>query len=200
MQGQEGTPARREGAAMRISDAERHEVAEVLRQAAGEGRIDLAELDERLEAAYAAKTYADLVPITADLPATRPAAHPAPARPVAGYDRSFALMSETRRVGPWRVGAEHSAGAVMGSVTLDLREATFAAAETHLRVAAVMGEVKIVVNPQTVVRLEGVPVMGEFKDSGGADETTASSPVVRVTGLALMGSVTVKRRPRSRKA
>ena len=185
---------------MRISDAERHEVAEVLRQAAGEGRIDLAELDERLEAAYAAKTYADLVPITADLPATRPAAHPAPARPVAGYDRSFALMSETRRVGPWRVGAEHSAGAVMGSVTLDLREATFDAAETHLRVAAVMGEVKIVVNPQTVVRLEGVPVMGEFKDSGGADETTASSPVVRVTGLALMGSVTVKRRPRSRKA
>ena len=185
---------------MRISDAERHEVAEVLRQAAGEGRIDLAELDERLEAAYAAKTYADLVPITADLPATRSAAHPAPARPVAGYDRSFALMSETRRVGPWRVGAEHSAGAVMGSVTLDLREATFDAAETHLRVAAVMGEVKIVVNPQTVVRLEGVPVMGEFKDSGGADETTASSPVVRVTGLALMGSVTVKRRPRSRKA
>jgi len=200
MQGQEGTPARREGAAMRISDAERHEVAEVLRQAAGEGRIDLAELDERLEAAYAAQPYAALVPITADLPATRPATHPAPARPVAGYDRSFALMSETRRVGPWRVGAEHSAGAVMGSVTLDLREATFDAAETHLRVAVVMGEVKIVVNPQTVVRLEGVPVMGEFKDSGGADETTASSPVVRVTGLALMGSVTVKRRPRSRKA
>ena len=186
---------------MRISDAERHEVADVLRRAAGEGRIDLAELDERLEAAYAAKTYADLVPITADLPATRPAgAQPAPARPVAGYDRSFALMSETRRIGPWRVGAEHSAGAVMGSVTLDLREATFDAAETHLRVAAVMGEVKIVVNPQTVVRLEGIPVMGEFKDSGGADETTASSPVVRVTGLALMGSVTVKRRPRSRKA
>src|SRR5688572_32079706 len=55
-------------ARMRISDTERHQVAEILRQAAGEGRIDLTELDERLEATYAAKTYADLVPLTADLP------------------------------------------------------------------------------------------------------------------------------------
>jgi DUF1707 SHOCT-like domain len=35
---------------LRISDDERHQVAEVLRQAAGDGRIDLEELDERLEA------------------------------------------------------------------------------------------------------------------------------------------------------
>jgi len=76
MQGQGGTPARREAAEMRISDAERHDVAEVLRNAAGDGRIDLAELDERLEATYAAKTYADLVPITADLPVHRPGRSP----------------------------------------------------------------------------------------------------------------------------
>src|SRR3712207_5042198 len=55
-------------AQLRISDAERHQVAEILRQAAGEGRLDLEELDERLEATYAARTYADLVPITLDLP------------------------------------------------------------------------------------------------------------------------------------
>jgi len=83
MQGHEGTPARRDVASMRVSDADRHDVAEVLRQAAGEGRLDLAELDERLEATYAAKTYADLVPITADLPATRGATQPAPSAPSA---------------------------------------------------------------------------------------------------------------------
>ena len=53
---------------LRISDADRHKVAEVLRDAAGEGRLDLDELDERLEATYAAKVYADLVPIVVDLP------------------------------------------------------------------------------------------------------------------------------------
>ena len=57
---------------MRISDADRHRVAEVLRQAAGEGRLELDELDERLELTFSAKTYADLIPITADLYAVQP--------------------------------------------------------------------------------------------------------------------------------
>jgi hypothetical protein len=62
-------PVRRpEASELRISDEDRHKVAEVLRQAAGEGRIDLEELDERLEATYRAKTYGELVPITVDLP------------------------------------------------------------------------------------------------------------------------------------
>ena len=62
----------------------------MLRQAAGDGRIDLAELDERLEATYAAKTYGELVPITVDLPVHgRPGArhppglHAGPRRPAA---------------------------------------------------------------------------------------------------------------------
>src|SRR3954454_18871675 len=64
---------------LRISDSERHQVAEILREAAGEGRLDMDELDERLEATYAARTYADLVPITLDLP-THPHQRPMPAR------------------------------------------------------------------------------------------------------------------------
>src|ERR1700755_789898 len=66
---------------LRISDQDRHQVAEILREAAGEGRIDLTELDERLEATYAARTYADLVPITLDLPVT--GTPDLPARPAA---------------------------------------------------------------------------------------------------------------------
>lgn len=58
-------PERRE---MRISDAERDNVASILRHAAGEGRLDLEELDERRNAVYAAKTYGDLEPIIRDLP------------------------------------------------------------------------------------------------------------------------------------
>ena len=61
---------------LRVSDADRHKVADILRDAAGEGRLEIDELDERLEATYAAKTYADLVPITADLPAIPPGASP----------------------------------------------------------------------------------------------------------------------------
>ena len=87
-------------AQMRISDADRHQVAEILREAAGEGRLDLDELDERLEATYAARTYADLVPITLDLPAQRPAQSPMPARPTVPatrYESSVAVMSGVDR-------------------------------------------------------------------------------------------------------
>src|SRR6186997_1080267 len=91
-------------AQLRISDAERHQVAEILREAAGEGRLDIDELDQRLEATYAARTYADLVPITFDLPShphARPVAKPVAASPevVPGADREshFAILSGLSR-------------------------------------------------------------------------------------------------------
>ena len=53
---------------MRASDADREQVAEFLRHAAGEGRLLVDELEDRLGAALSAKTYAELDAITADLP------------------------------------------------------------------------------------------------------------------------------------
>jgi hypothetical protein len=44
-------------------------VVETLRQAAGDGRLTLEELDQRLEGAHAAKTYGELEKLTEDLPA-----------------------------------------------------------------------------------------------------------------------------------
>ena len=52
----------------------------------------------------------------------------------------------------------------MGSVTLDLREAEFADRQVVVNASAVMGEVKIVVNAQTAVVVEGVGVMGEYAE------------------------------------
>lgn len=53
---------------VRASDAERDQAAEILRAGYAEGRLSRAELDERLAAAYAAKTRADLHDLTSDLP------------------------------------------------------------------------------------------------------------------------------------
>ena len=58
--------------AMRAADADRERTAEALRRAAGEGRLEPDELEERLDAAFAARTYAELEPLVADLPAPRP--------------------------------------------------------------------------------------------------------------------------------
>jgi hypothetical protein len=53
---------------VRTSDAEREEVATILRAAVTEGRLTLEEGDERLARTYAAKYREDLRPLTADLP------------------------------------------------------------------------------------------------------------------------------------
>ncbi len=197
---------RRDPAMLRISDDDRHQVAEVLRQAAGEGRIDLSELDERLEAAYAAKTYADLVPITADLPvrtagaaavAVPPPVSHAPVVPATTYSSSMSFMGDCTRRGVWRVPPEHTAFSVMGGVTLDLREAVFEARETVINCYAIMAGIDVVVNAHTQVIVDGVGVMGDFSQSRDRvpAQITVGSPVVRLKGLALMAGVSVQRKP-----
>lgn len=187
---------------LRVSDQERHAVAEVLREAAGEGRLTLAELEERLDATFAARTYADLVPITADLPQGGTPPVPAGRRtpvPAAGpaFARSVAVLSETRRRGPWNPGADHLAVAFLGSVVLDLREVALPA-ELHITATAVLGSVEVWVDESTRLVLDGVAVLGEFGEARSrvSAELTADSPVVRVDGLALLGSVEGKRKRR----
>ena len=200
----EGSLERPDPSAMRISDDDRHRVAEMLRLAAGEGRIDLEELDERLEATYQAKTYGELVPITVDLPtggrpqprpAPRPAA-PASTAPPARYGGSLAVMSETKRLGRWAVQDGHTAFALMGSVVLDLREAHFDSDDVTVNATAIMGEVKVIVNASTTVVLEGMGIMGEFTEQRPKVpfDPEQAGPVVRVGGFALMGSVNVQRK------
>ncbi len=53
---------------VRTSDQEREQIAEILRAAMSEGRLDLTEGEERLTATYAAKYRDELRPLTADLP------------------------------------------------------------------------------------------------------------------------------------
>jgi hypothetical protein len=188
---------------LRISDADRHKVAELLREAAGEGRLDLEELDERLEATYVAKTYADLVPLTADLP-TGSQPHP-PVVPLFGtsqtpavrFDSSLAVMGGVTRKGLWEIGARHTSFALMGGVQLDLREARFASRETAIHAYAIWGGIDIYVNAQTRVIVDGVGIMGAFDQARDkvAPDLGPDSPVLRVDGFALMAGVTVQRRP-----
>jgi Domain of unknown function (DUF1707) len=79
--------------ALRIADADRERVAERLRTAAGEGRLSPDELEERLEAAFSARTQAELAPLTADLPAEPPPAGRRPPRRRNGERRAFLATS-----------------------------------------------------------------------------------------------------------
>jgi hypothetical protein len=66
---------------MRISDAERTEAADLLSKHYGDGRLDEAEFNQRLDQAMRAKTYADLSGLFDDLPRTETEAAEAPRVP-----------------------------------------------------------------------------------------------------------------------
>ncbi|MGC4744165.1 DUF1707 SHOCT-like domain-containing protein [Micromonospora sp. DT201] len=85
---------------MRAADADRAAVADRLRVALNEGRLDLHEYDERLQRAYAARTYAELEPLLGDLPPVTPA-----------------QRSTLSPAAPQSVGASDQAPAAAGGVT-----------------------------------------------------------------------------------
>ncbi|GII62592.1 hypothetical protein Skr01_26770 [Sphaerisporangium krabiense] len=189
---------------MRASDAEREAAVERLRQASVEGRLTLAELTERTEAAYLARTHTELAQLTADLPgapgvpAPPPPPYAAPAR-AGGARRWFvAIMSENKRRGKWRVDQEIGAVAVMGEVTLDLREAEVRSNQIDVVATAVMGSVKIIVPDGVDVDLEGVAIMGEKKANVIEAPPGQNVPVVRVRAYVLMGEIKVVGDSRSR--
>lgn len=187
---------------LRISDQERHQVAEILRQAAGEGRLDIDELDQRLEQTYAARTYADLVPITLDLPAhphARPAVRPAASpQVVPGADREshLAILSGLSRKGVWVVPRQMTILCMMGGAELDLRRAKFAAQEVVITINAFMGGAQVIVGPSTRVQMEGTGIMGGYSEPSGLVEADLdeSSPVVTIKGFAIWGGVSVERK------
>jgi hypothetical protein len=106
-------------------------------------------------------------------------------------------MGGQDRKGIWEVGATHNAFAMMGGIDIDLRQAIFTTREVVVNASTVMGGIDIVVNAFTRVSVEGVGIMGAF-DEGRAKIAPAlgpDSPHVTVRGLALMGAVTVIRKP-----
>jgi hypothetical protein len=185
---------------MRVSDSDREQAADVLREAAGHGRISMDELDERLELAYAAKTYADLAAVTRDLPG--PAQAPGPVQPamagrIGGTPRSkfsVAILSGARRKGRWVVPRSYVGVAVMGGIELDLREAQFSEPEVTIHAYTLMGGIEITVPEDVDVDVSGIAFMGGF-DHNASGPGVPGAPRVRVIGFALMGGVDVRRKP-----
>ncbi|MFS4095609.1 DUF1707 SHOCT-like domain-containing protein [Streptomyces sp. AF1A] len=196
---------------LRASDADRERVAEVLRDALAEGRLDMAEFEERLEATYGARTYGELAPITRDLPATGAAAPPAPVsfakapaengswagRIVGGEGSStggIAIMSGFERKGRWTIPKRFTCFTLMGGGVIDLREANFADREVEISCVAIMGGVQVIVPPGVEVVVRGIGIMGGFEHPRDDGPPEPGAPRVVIGGLAFWGGVGVERK------
>jgi hypothetical protein len=187
---------------MRVSDAERDQVAEVLREAAAQGRITLDELDERLNAVYAAKTYADLEPVTADLPTGAETLPGAVARPVEGVlperrDGGDALVirsqgSSVVRKGVWQAPHRVEVYNKYGSTRLDFREASLASAVVEVHVDASWGSGDVILPEGATADVEAdASWFGTLRNSVDSLRR-ASAPHFVITGSCQGGSLTVR--------
>lgn len=192
---------------LRASDADRDRVVERLRDAVAEGRLDMEEFEERLEAAYKSRTYAELEPLTRDLPAAGTPGLPAPVAAsgaswparIGGRGTStnaVAVMSGFQRKGVWTVPARFDAVAFWGGGELDLREANFAEREVVINCVAIMGGIEITVPPGVEVDVRGFGLMGAFDQRDSPGPVEPGAPRVVVTGLAFWGGVEIKVKPR----
>lgn len=207
----------------RASDAEREQVAERLREALAEGRLNMVEFDERLEATFKARTHGELVPLVRDLPEPGTLLTPGAAVAASGAtsgaavsergadggwaDRvgqgpatskgAFAFWSGFRRRGRWTVGRMFTAAVFQAGGEIDLREASFEGREVVIRCFALMGGVHVTVPHDLDVEVRGFGIMGGFGEAGDVrSEVAPGAPRVVITGFALMGGVGVERKLR----
>ncbi|GAA1389999.1 hypothetical protein GCM10009599_05770 [Luteococcus peritonei] len=185
---------------MRCADSDRELVATLLNTAYAEGRITREEHDERLDATWAARTFAELEQLTADItPAT--ASMPVPAGERRGVvvdpsqqnpqaDSLVTVMGTVRREGSWRLRRRTTGLVVMGDAKLDLRGATLEAQECVISLPVLLGDVKITIPDGIAVRDETTTVMGDVKIRG-VRPAPPGAPVVVLRGLVLMGDVKV---------
>jgi len=181
----------------------RERAVELLCEHFARDSVDVNELERRLDATQRARSADELRALLDDLPGGAVALDRSPAPSEEGAadlrlaeveprSRSmvFALLGGSRRRGSWTPARKTSVLAFWGGVKLDYREALLAPGVTEVQVLAVMGGVDIVVPPGIRVESEGIAVLGGF-DHVVRAPPGRGAPVLRLTGLAVMGGVNV---------
>jgi hypothetical protein len=176
----------------RVSDADRERAHALLKAACVDGRLTLEEFADRVEQVEEARTHDQLLQVTRDLSIA--AARAAP--PSSSTTSTTAILSSVERTGRWRIGETNRAFVVMGDCKLDLRHAAISAPVTTIEVRVVMGNLDVTVPEGVEVELEATTVMGARTLKWAGAPPSPGGPIVRITGLVVMGALNVRVRGR----
>lgn len=107
------------------------------------------------------------------------------------------FFSGNKKAGRWELPRHMRVVAICGGAELDLREAVVAPGVSVIETLTIMGGIEITVPPSIHVECEGDAIMGSFalhqsRKGPASVPPPPGAPVVRVTGDAYMGGVTVR--------
>jgi hypothetical protein len=173
----------------------RERVVEALSEHFARDNLTLDDLETRMAGVYAASTPADVEALLDGLPALATGA-PVPVA-IDSFstapklrERLVAIMSGIVRRGSWKIPRRLKVVAIMGGVELDLRQAELPPGVTEISAFVFMGGLVVRVPPGVRLETDGFAFMGGFEDRiHEPGIARADAPVVRVTGVAIMGGV-----------
>jgi hypothetical protein len=183
------------GGGIRASDAERDATVGRLSAATGDGRLTLEEFSQRMTAATAAKTRAELDRLVADLPVQPGAAREAVAVAGGGAPGTswhVRLVGGLRVTGPWRMARHVVAVSIIGGTRLDLSQAQLAAPDVTLTKVTVVGGTRIEVPAGVRVDVSGFSLVGGTRVAA-SPEPGPGAPTVHIRAFSLVGGVRISR-------
>jgi len=179
----------------RAGETDRIQVAQLLTDAAAQGRLQMGDYEDRLTRAYAARTYDELDRLRSDLVGSSVSPrHGEPAKPAPSM-LLLAIMSAFERRGRWNVPRKLTTFALWGGGVIDLRYADFTSNDVEIHATSIMGGQTILLPPEVNVEIKGHGVMGGF-DHSVTGEGTPGAPTVRIRGFSLWGGVGIRRKNR----
>ncbi|MBR7834799.1 DUF1707 domain-containing protein [Actinospica durhamensis] len=181
---------------LRASHADRDRVAEQLRIAAGDGRLTMDELDERLDKALNARTGSELELLLLDLPAVAgPGSGLLPAVEAKELVRIEVTSGNANRQGRWAVPQAMSLRVRSGNIKLDLTEAVVSGPVLKLDVDVRSGNIVIVTRPGIEVMMDEVNVRSGNVKVRVPKEQASVPAYLRVEVVGSVGSGNVLARP-----
>jgi hypothetical protein len=180
-------------AELRASHGDRDRVVELLRVAAGDGRLTAEELDERLEVALTARTYGELAALTTDLPAVPGFAAEAPAPEPKDVVRIDCGSGRVRRDGRWIVPQRIEVRVTSGSVKLDFTEAVLSQPRLLIDAEVRSGRLTLVTKPGILVDADDVAIKsGNVKVREPWGDSVPVTLRVDVSGKVRSGQITAR--------
>jgi hypothetical protein len=171
---------------MRISDAERELVVAQLNAAVAEGRLTLAEFEERVDGVLRSRTFGEVEPYVGDLPSKGPLAGP---QEHLIRNRSSSL----KRVGRWTVPRRLLISSRAGSIKLDFTEAVFTSQVVEVQLEARSSNIELVVPRGATADIHSIaPHASSLKQQVPPAYDAGSGIVFRISGEVRSSSVRVR--------
>jgi len=200
---------------LRVSDAEREHVGQLLQRAVGLGMLSLGEFTERMDTALAAKTRGELNAVLIDLPGVRLVGQPiAPPSTFVNAAPSFvkrpispgptvpsqvtpsnvvrSRLSGVNRRGPWQVAPMLHLNNWLSGVTLDFTEAIMSTQVVELHLDDYLSSLTLIVPAEATVDLNALDLIGSSVNNKVRTGPPIGPLHLIVHGRVRFGSVTAK--------